>query len=157
MTGNYDFHGWETCAIVPWEISAKCKRCGVLQNILERRNSLDHYQVEQMENCQQYVQDFVHRFEDLRNCKFFSYQHNVTALHFQLLIAVNPWYTALEHFDELDEGHEVHVRGYFCLDSMGKSNGDNTIPTDCGFMWFLNYAFSSVSYTHLTLPTILLV
>ena len=109
MTRNCDFHGWETCAIVPWDISEKCKRCGVLQNILERRNSLDHYQVEQMENCQQYVQHFVHHFDNLRDCKFFFYQHNVTDLHFQLLIAVNPWYTALEHYDELDNHDGPHV------------------------------------------------
>ena len=68
---------------------------------------------------------------------------NITMSHFQLLVAINPQ-TVYKVFFNKKKDNDKTLGGFFSLDSVGNTYGNNTIPDDCGFIWFLNTAYSYV-------------
>ena len=145
MTRNYEAPQWKNSVIVSWAMTARAADCALYYCKYLRQGSLSHEELNIMQDGFKYARECVHQYKDLSKIEFIYYPHNIVGAHYTLLVAVNPMCVYNKHFPPMDDNENAYnhkIFGYFNLDSIGNFNGENTMPSECGFIWFMNYIYS---------------
>ena len=144
ITRNYNSESFQSKVIVPWTVATWCDKCSLIQRNLDENQQLSVGDIKSLSDGIRHVREFVDHFPDfLGKVDMIFFIMNITMSHFQLLVAINPQTVYKVFFNEKKDDDKT-LGGFFCLDSVGNTYGNNTIPDDCGFIWFLNTAYSYV-------------
>ena len=122
------------CVVVP---SHSLRRnCDKACTMLCQDDELTDNQRTALQQTKRSIIHFVDHMQNPNEIKFLFYPF-CTGNHFLLLVAVWP-------FVIMDKHSHDKVVGYFMLDSLQSTSGDNNIPKDCGFMFLLNFIQSYI-------------
>ena len=122
------------CVVVP---SNNLRRnCDEACQVLSQSDAVSDKMSSIVHQAKSSIINFVDHMQNPTEIKFLFYPF-CTGNHFVLLVAVWPFVIEEKH------SHDKVV-GYFVLDSLQSTCGDNDIPKDCGFMFLLNFIQSYI-------------
>ena len=125
---NHESRNYKQCLIPPNSLRSLCNQAAsVYQQQTSFMSELEKTAVQRAKNS---IIDYVDHISDLKDIKFLFYPF-CAGNHFLLLVAVWPFLVEEKHTCD-------NVVGYFVLDSLKSSRGDNDIPNNCGFIFLLN-------------------